>query len=208
MTIAQSLNEFNSNVAQCDSLIVTAHRSDSAGNGFFPQRDREQITVGAFLNLFIAWEAFIETALCDFMMGSVTVGGTRPKRHVRPPNRAHSSRMVIHTQRYFDYANHNNVQRMASLFFADGYPFVEPLRSIDAELADLKSIRNACAHLSSTTTASLEALAGRIMGQPQPGISVYRLLTSVNERNRGTGTTVYSMYRDILRAAATLIARG
>lgn len=208
MAINQSLAGFQAAVAQCDSLISNAHKVDSAGASLFPLIDRQQITVAAFLNLFIAWEEFIETAITDFMMGEATMGGTQPTRYVVPPTREHSNKLVISTQRYFDYANHDNVRKIANLYFETGYPFEAPLSSINADLRDLKTIRNACAHLSSSTKSALEALATRILGQPQPGINVYQLLTTIDSRVNGNATTVYASYRDKLIAAATFIAQG
>lgn len=158
--------------------------------------------------MFIAWEEFIEAAIGDYMMGEATVTGLQPVRYVAPPLREHSSQMVIHTQRFFDYANHGNVRKLAKLYFASGYPFETPLSSIDSELQDLKTIRNACAHLSSSTRTPLEALSGRIMGQRQPNITVYQLLTAIDPRLPGQGTSVFAGYRDKLIAAATLIANG
>ena len=116
--------------------------------------------------------------------------------------------MLVHTQRYFDFANQDNVRKIAKLYFDADYPFETPLSSINGELVDLKTIRNACAHLSSTTRTALEGLATRILGQPHPGISVYRLLTTIDPRVQGNATTVYAAYRDMLIAAATLIAQG
>lgn len=208
MAILHSLMHFQENIGQCDSLIANAHRVDAAGTSLFPPRDREQITVAAFLNLFIAWEEYIEAAITDFMMGDATVSGNIPVRHVTPPTREHSTRMVIHTLRYFDYANHDHVRKISKLFFEFGYPFDIPLSSINSDLAELRTIRNACAHLSSTTRTALESLATRILGQPQPGITVYELLMSADPRLPVGTSTVYASYREKLLAAATLIAQG
>ncbi len=207
MAIAQSLATFQAEVAQCDSLIANAHQTDAAGNSLFPQRDREQITVAAFLNLFIAWEGFIEAAMNDFMMGDATTNGNQPVKHVTPPTREHAVNMVVHISRYFDYANHDNVRKVAKLYFNAGYPFDDPLRSIISELSDLKTIRNSCAHISSSTQRALEALANGILGQPQPGITVYQLLTTTHPRAQGN-ITIFASYRDILVTAAGLIAQG
>ena len=208
MTVGHSLADFEASLHQCDALISNAHRIDAGGANLFPNRDREQITVAAFLNFFIAWEEFIEASIADFMMGAKTLRGLSPTRYVTPITREHSNGMVVHTLRYFDYANHHNVRKLAKLYFNAGYPFEVPLSSIDAELADLKTIRNACAHVSSTTNAALASLATRILGQPQSSISVYNLLTITDPRVEGSNTTVYAAYRDKLLAAATLIAQG
>lgn len=207
MPIAQSLADFQANVTQCDNLIANAHRPDQNGAPFLPPRDREQITVAAFLNLFIAWEEYIEFAINDFMMGDATLSGALPQKYVAPASKDHAAKMVVHVNKYFDFANHEFVKKLVSLFFNNGYPFQGPLSSINAELADLRTIRNACAHLSSTTRTPLESLATRIFGQPHPGISVYRLLTMADPRVQGNAT-VYATYRDKLLAAAVLIAQG
>ena len=115
--------------------------------------------------------------------------------------------MVVHSNRYFDFANHEIVLKLAMLYFENGYPIKPALSSIFSDLADLKTMRNASAHMSSTTTTALESLALRIFGQPQPGISVYRLLTMIDPREPNN-STVYVVYRDKLLAAATLMAQG
>ncbi len=206
MPIAQSLADFQANVTQCDNLIANAHQVDANQVHLLPPRDREQITVAAFLNLFISWEEYVEAALNDFMMGEPTTNGTQPVKYVNPTTREHSQKMVVHTHKYFDFANHENVRRLAKIYFDNGYPFETPMSSIISDLSDLKTMRNACAHLSSSTKAALEALANRILGQPQPGITIYRFLT-MNHPNVANGT-IYATYRDKLLVAAGLIAQG
>ncbi|WP_298324794.1 hypothetical protein [Asticcacaulis sp.] len=208
MPITQSLSNFQMKINQCDSLIASAHNVDSLGNQLFPQIDREQITVAAFLNLFIAWEEFIESSIVDFMMGDSTTNGTVPTKFVQPIDHEHSNRMLVHTNRYFDYANHENVQKIAKLYFLNGYPFESVISSINLQLSQMKVIRNACAHLSSTTRTSLEAVASRILGQVHKGISVYDLLIKQVPGVTGAGSTVYKSFRDTLETAAIMIARG
>jgi len=207
MSINQSLASFQGSLSQCDNLISNAHTLSLTGDHYFTTRDREQITVAAFLNMFIAWEEFIEAAVNDYMMGDATLNGTLPIRYVTPPSRDHSAKMVIHTGRYFDYANHDNVKKLAKLYFDTGYPFETPINSMTQELADLKTMRNACAHLSSTTKTALEGLAVKIFGSPQPGISVYQMLTALDPRTNPK-VTVYAAYRDKLLLAAGIIAQG
>ena len=71
MPLTAVLNEFNSGLAQCDSLIANAHQANSAGVAILPLLDRQQITVAAFLNMFIAWETFLESSLTAFMVGVI-----------------------------------------------------------------------------------------------------------------------------------------
>lgn len=208
MPISVSLSNFLRDVAQCDSLLSSAHAVHASGNLIFSQRDREQITVAAFLNLFIAWEEFLEAAFNDFMLGDRTLGGTLPVRFVFPVSRVHSSGLMLHLNRFFDYSSHDYVRKIAKLYFENGYPFESAISALNSDLSDIKTIRNACAHLSSTTRSALEGLAGRILGQPQPGISVYDLLISIDPGSSGQNATVYESFRDKLIAAATMIANG
>jgi len=173
----------------------------------FSQLDREQITIAAFLNLFVAWEEFIECCFASFMAGAATLSGRLPSKHASPPSADLAKKMLIGTQRYFDYANHEHVRKMAAIYFDSGYPFEAPISSIFGDLGDLRTMRNSSAHISSSTQIALESLAQRIFGLPQPDITLYKMLTAVDPRS-DTGNTVYGDARDKLLVTAGLIAQG
>ena len=207
MPIANANVLFNAKAAQCNSLIVSAHRIDVAGVSLFSASEQEQITVAAFLNLFIAWEEFLENTFAHFLLGVPTISGIAPVRYAAPPDLNAAKSMLIGLNKYFDYSNHELVKKAATIYFRDGYPFKQHIDSISSDISDMRTMRNASAHISSTTQAALEALAQRILGSPQPGITLYKLLTSSDPR-LATAGTVYSGARDKLLAAATLIANG
>lgn len=207
MPIAQALATFGVKSLQCDSLVSNAHRLDAAGIPLFPQIDREQITVAAFLNLFVAWEEFLESAISHFMAGAATLSGTQPVRFAVPQTAEDAKKMMIGANRYFDYANHELVLRMVRLYFQNGYPFEPNLSSILSDLADLRTLRNSSAHISSTTQVALEGLAQRIFGTPNPGITLYATLTTVDPRSTA-GNTVFAEARAKLLSTAQLIAQG
>ena len=116
MPLAQILLDFKGSVAQFDSLIANAHRvSGAPPTSLFPAIDREQITVAAFLNLFIAWEAFLESALSEYMTGSVTINGSVPVKYVSPLHATAAREFVTGVRPYFDYANHDNVKRIVQM---------------------------------------------------------------------------------------------
>jgi hypothetical protein len=135
------------------------------------------------------------------------IGGGLPARYVSPRTKEDAKIMMIGVQRYFDFGNHDNVRKIVSMYFDNGYPYEPHLRSINSDLADLRTMRNACAHISSSTHAALEGLALRIFGNPRQGITVYQLLTSIDPRSSSSDTVLVT-YRKILIAAAELIARG
>ncbi len=206
MPLANIVNAFQADIAQCDQLIVHAHGVDAAGNHIFSLIDRKQVTVAAFLNMFIAWETFLESAFAAYMTGEPTTTGRIPIRYVSPPTTDAAKAMVIGTQRYFDYGNHENVRKLARLFFQNGDPFDPHISGLIGDLADLRTMRNSSAHITSTTQTSLESLAQGIFGTPRPNIELYTLLTSTDPRVPGA-VTVLAAYRDKLLVGAGLIAK-
>jgi hypothetical protein len=207
MSLAQVLQDFKNSVADCDGLIANAHKQDSVGAPIFPHVHQRQITTAAFLNLFISWEAFLEASLLELMVGAPTINGTAPVRYVMPIDISSAHKMVLGILAYFDFAKHENVIKVAKMYFLNGYPFEPHMSSIISDLNDLRTMRNASAHISSTTQTALESLALRIFGKPQLGVTVYRILTAVDPRS-STGDTVFVAYRDKLTVTAELIANG
>lgn len=207
MTLALSLATFQADTAQCAVLIANAHRVDAAGAPLFPPRDQRQITVAAFLNLYVAWETFLEDVLAKLMAGEPTVSGRLPTRYVSPPTTDAARKLVIGVQKFFDYGNHEYTRKIVNMYFDLGYPFEPHLSAINTDLADMRTMRNASAHISSTTQAVLESLAQRILGTPRPGIALYALLTAIDPRSTG-GNTVFAECREKLEVVAELIANG
>jgi len=207
MSLADTLATFQASASQCDCLIANAHRTDAAGVALLPALDQRQITVAAFLNLFVSWETFLEESLAILMAGSPTISGRRPVRYVSPLTIEAARRLVIGVQRYFDYGNHEHVRKIVSMYFEDGYPFEPHLSAISTDLSDLRTLRNASAHITSTTRAALEALAQRILSTPRPGIELYSLLTTIDPRSP-LGNTVFAELREKLLVVAGLVANG
>lgn len=207
MPLTKAFSDFMASVIQCESLIVNAHKTDASGTPLFPAIDREQITVAAFLNMFIAWETFLEVSLAELMTGAPTVGGSFPAKYVSPPDLAAARAMVIGVMRYFDYANHKNMKKIVNMYFQNGYPYEPHISAAFADLDDLRTMRNAAAHISSTTQTAMEGLALKIFGQPKVGITLYQLLTTTDPRSR-RGDTVFVTYKAKLVVTAELISQG
>jgi hypothetical protein len=207
MSLADTVADFKGAVAQCESLIANAHREDAAGVPFFPARDQQQITVAAFLNLYIAWETFIEYSLIGLMIGEQTLSGNSPVKYVSPTTEAIARQIVIGAMRFFDYGDHKRVRVITNTYFEQGYPYEPHLGALLTDLSDLRNMRNSCAHITSTTQKALEAVAMRIFSRPMPGIDLYRMLTAVDPRSP-SGDTVLVTYREKLIVAAELIVQG
>jgi hypothetical protein len=206
VSLAQVLANFKGSVAQCESLIANAHRVDAAGAPLFPVIDQQQITVAAFLNMFIAWETFLESSLGELMIGSPTISGAVPVKYVAPLDLVSARQLVIGMMKYFDYGNHFNVKRLVGMYFRGGYPFEPHISAIYSDLDDLRTMRNVSAHISSTTQTAMEGLALRLFSAPKPGISLYQLLTAGDPKS--PGRTVFVSYKTKLLTTAELITQG
>ena len=208
MSLGQILSTFTGEVAQCDNLIAHAHQMGSARKMVFPPVDREQITVAAFLNLYVAWESFLESSLLEFMVGSKTLSGGAPVRNVCPADAKSARAIVKGCREFFDYGNPWFFKTIVNVYFDKGYPFEPPLSQIDSELSDLRTMRNAAAHITSSTQTHLDGLAQRVfLGVPKPNIGLYALLMSSDHRSKSPNT-VYTSFRDKLLATAQLIVTG
>jgi hypothetical protein len=157
--------------------------------------------------MYIAWETFLESSLLKYMTGEAGISGGLPTKYVSPVSTEAAARMLVGTMRYFDFANHQNVQKMARVYFDGGAPYEPHISGVFTDLEDLRRMRNASAHISSTTQTALEGLAQRIFRTPRPGIVLYDLLMAIHPRS-GTRDTVFVIYKDKLLAAAHLIAQG
>ena len=207
MSLADTLATFQASASQCDALIANAHQADATGLAVLPSLDQRQITVAAFLNLFVSWETFLEESLIKLLIDHPTISGRLPIRYVSPPTIDAARRLVVGVQRFFDYGNHDNVRKMVSIYFENGYPFEPHLSAINTDLSDLRTMRNASAHITSTTQTALEGLAQRLFSTPQPGIDLYTLLTKPDPRSV-LGNTVFAGSREKLMTVAGLIANG
>ena len=207
MALTTVASDFKASLRQCDNLIAHAHREDATGVLLLPDIDRRQITVAAFLNCFIAWETFLEQGLVEFLLGAPTLSGRSPKRFIFPRSREDAQKMIVGNARFFDFSNPDIIGRFVDLYFENGYPFQPTLKQINLTLLDLKSLRNAAAHMSATTQKAFQAAGLRLLGRPVVGMDLYDILTA-NSLASSTGGTVYSDHRDKLIVAADAITKG
>jgi len=208
MPIAQALVSFNDAANQCESLIANAHQQDVNGQYLLPAPDRRQITVAALLNLFIAWESFLEEILSHFMTGVPTLNGTHPPKFVSPASQDAAKAMLMGTQRYFDYGNHDFFRKIVGIYFVNGYPFEPHFTSLIADLGDIRTLRNSSAHITSSTQAALDGLYLRIFGTPaNPSADLYSMLLAVDPRS-AAGNTLFAEFKAKLTVVGQLIATG
>ena len=203
MSPKKVLREFQSTIAQTKSFIATAHAMDTNGKYLRSIEERVLITESSFLRIFIAWEAFLEKSFVNYLRGKKSLTGKKIKRYAKPVDDNHAMKLLIGTNRYVKWSNSQTVRKLAELFFENGEPFETILASIETDLNDLQTIRNAAAHISSTTSRELDGLGTRKLKKPCLNIHVYDLILAIDPNI--TSNTILKTYTDILDVASTQI---
>jgi hypothetical protein len=198
------LTEFREAVTISNRLIAAAHVKDTTGAFAWNEADRFVVVEAAFLKVFIAWETIQEKSFLEFLMGAPSASGSVMPCFVQPKDRAHAVRLLIGMGRFVDWSTPDPVRRLANNFLANGEPFESVLASIYSDLIDLKTIRNAAAHVSTTTIQPLDALASRKLQRNISGISPAAFLLSPDPTS-SLGSTIFEGYTSVLDAAAQRI---
>lgn len=207
MPLIDCLNSFRNSINEARGFIAIAFQQDAHGNYLLPQNQRDFITDSAFLKIFIAWETFIESAFIKFMLGQPSINGNVTPCYVQPVDEDHAHKILIGTQKYVDWANHEVVRRLSTLYFPNGNHIYTFFCSIQLELSDLRSIRNAAAHLSSTTSKGLNSVGSRLLGSTQTNLTVSQLIFALDPV-AGNGNTFLDSYLAKLDIVAEGIANG
>lgn len=206
MPQAGLLADFTRAVEFARKIIVDAHATDGNGQFVHAADVRAFMTEAAVLKIYMAWERYLEQSFLGFLMGVPSTAGVRVTCYLRPTTLEHARRVLIGTQRYVDWSNPQIVKRLAELYFEKGEPYWRTLSSIEVDLFDLRAIRNAAAHLSTSTSDQLDQLALRKLGRATTGVTVYDLVTAPDAHI--AGKTVLEGYIEALEAAASLIAKA
>ena len=187
------------------SYIGRAFTQDAAGAYVLTEQERSFIVDSALLRIFIGWETFLEKSVVAYMMGNASSVGRKPTRFVSPTSEVHAHQILIGTQKYVDWANPDIVRKLTQLHFENGEPVGAVVSSIHSDLLDMKTVRNAAAHLTTTTAASIDALATRKLEKPSSGIAVSHFILSIDPKGDGT-LTILDGYLGLLDTAADQIA--
>lgn len=206
MPISAALSLFRSEVATFQSHVTKAFTPNASGAYLLTQQERSFVVDSAFLRIFIAWEGFLESVFIYYLLGNPSSAGTLAVRHATPATEQHARDMLIGTQKYVDWANPEIVRKLAKLYFYNGEPIEPVISAIQGDLFDIKTVRNAAAHLTSLTRKQLDALASRKLRRTCTMISVSDFILSADPAH-STGGSVLDNYVSILDAGADNIAK-
>lgn len=206
MSLNQHLLDFRSSIRSLNSHITYAHQVPTGGSSAISQNLKEFISESAYLRIYVTWETFIEKSFIDYLINEASIDNNRPAKWVNPIDLEHANNIIIGNQKHMDWSNPEAVRKISKLFFHQGYVFDSVLSSISTDLLDMKTIRNAAAHISSTTSSKLDGLASRILGTNMSNTTAYSLLFSIDPRDGSK--TVLERYLQLIDIAAEQIAKG
>ena len=204
MTAADCLQRYRDAVIEAESFITEAHTKDNEGNYIHPEAFRSFVVSSAVVLFSIAWESFLENIYCSFLIGEPDTQGRVVPCCVTAIDEDHAHRLLIGTNKYFDWTNPELVVKLSLLYLDNNNPLKTAINSANTDLFDLKNIRNAAAHTSSTTQKSLDSIASRLFGHQMYNTTV----TEVISFTRPDGKNMWTYYKDLLDVAAENVANG
>ena len=202
-----NLDTYRKAIKKYLAFIDNGYLQDSSGKLLFDKEFQNFCVSASFLAIFVAWESFLEQTFLDYTLGFPSTTGLNKAKYVSPIDSEHSNRILIGTQQYVDWANSETVIKLACLYLQDGEPFNTNLKSIQSHLRDLKTIRNSCAHLSSTTSAKLDSVASRLLSKPISNVRVTDLLMEIDPAGSNS-ETILDRYLSFLDACAENLSKG
>ncbi|RYE28534.1 MAG: hypothetical protein EOP48_33375 [Sphingobacteriales bacterium] len=205
MSLSLILSSFRTEVATSLRFITKSFSQDAAGTYFLTSDEQSFIVDSAFLRLFIAWEGFLENSFIHYILGNPSSTGKSAVRHATPPSEQHARDMLIGTQKYVDWANPQIICKLSKLYLKNGEPIEPTINSIQSDLFDIKTVRNAAAHLTSSTGRSLDALASRRLQHTCTNITVSDFILS-QDPAAGASGSILDGYSQILDVCAEKIA--
>ena len=206
MSLNEVLSKYRSRINEVSNILEFAYRKNSDDIYICSEEIQVFIAQNAFLNFFVAWEEFLEMAFVQYLMGEESIDGTIVNCYAQPSSYEHAYNMIIGTQKYFDWGNPELVRKISKLYFENGNPFYTVISSINTELLDLRTIRNATAHISTTTQRKLDSCACRLLDKQVNKITVVELIFTLDP-NSNDGLSIYDNFRLKLDIVAENIAK-
>lgn len=205
MSTNEALEQYRQSVADARQYAADAFLQNSDGTYLYDESHQNFIVDAAILKFFIAWETYLESIFKCYILGENTTLGTSVHTCVIARDEMHANALLIGMNKYFDWANQELVCKLSKLYFDNNNPIVSAINQISNDLRDLRTIRNSVAHITQTTQTQIEALAQRITGRMQTGITPSKLMF-LQESN--TGLDYWDYYQQKLDIAAENIAKG
>lgn len=187
----QKYNDYNNLLA--DSTVLYENNVQHDGH-IYSIKMFNAIVEHCFMQLFLAWETFLEQSFILYLNNASDLQGQVYIRYGFPNNNEHAYSMIKGTKNYPDWTNLNDVICLANVYFKDAGPF-HLLSSPPVEMEDIKTIRNRISHISEKSTKAFNRLLAKTITQTS-NISVCDFLVTFRQGSE----TYFTYYTDILKS--------
>ena len=166
-SITSLRNRFNSEIEKSFRLIqiITSNRVKLSKKYVF------SVVELSFIKICVAWEEFLENTFIGYSMGQKTQRGYDAKSYINPKNINHAKEFVHEGRKYSNWNEIDELKRKARRFFKRD-PYNPALSTINAELGEVKEIRNAIAHGSRHSKEKFKSVVRSRLGYLPSGITI------------------------------------
>ncbi len=210
---AEFNNRLRSSVNVVDRLQDYRVREPNRARPLSPA-ERERLAEMAWIQLFLAWEEFLEETFVRYLVGARPPRGRRPHPLIVVRSLEQARKLILGEGRsYLDWTEPNRLISRAELFFKDGEPYRTAIQSASLHLSRMKKIRNRIAHRSRTAEKKYEELLLELYGPGRRSRTPGHILLSPPPQSAlpaqgGRGAaTLFALYHSILVATADQIVR-
>lgn len=175
-----------------DSTILYQQNIGYDGH-FFSKKIYDAIVEHCFIQIFLAWENFLENSFILYLNAKADLQGRVYVRYGTPKDNEHAYNMIKGTKNYPDWTNLNDVKYLAKIYFENGGPF-SILENMPVEFDDIKNIRNRISHNSEKSTKAFERVLIKTIMQTT-NVSVGDFLMMFKDNSQ----TYFSYYMDYLK---------
>ena len=205
MNINDCLTQYRDQVSEATAYLQKAYDKNPDGTFCHPTAYKSFIVNAAFLKFYIAWEEYLEKVMSAYLLGEHTINNTTIVKSVVARGEKHAHDLLVGTNAYFDWSNPELIRKLSKLYLEESNVVGDNIMSIQADLFDLKTIRNAAAHISATTQNKLDGLASRLLSNTVVNITVESLITHIEPTS---GLSYFEYYKQRLDIVAEKIAKG
>jgi hypothetical protein len=192
---------------QSISLSVDAEKfREFKSNRYHPltQSRRFLITELSFLQIFNAWEEFLEETFIHYMCGHKTQSGYSPILKVRLSEATlHQASVTVNQGKaYSDWSRSDEVMNRARIYFDKGEPFATAIENSYNMLEEMRKIRNGIAHSSTHSREKFSELVRQKIGYLPRNMGPGRFLL---QDISGSGQTLLYNYGSLLKVLGRVI---
>lgn len=151
---------FNKYCTMLSDSTILKQENVSHGGHVFSADMYNAIVEKSFMQIYLAWEHFLEKAFIAYLQNSFDLKGRNYKSYSLPVNDEHSYKMLKGTKNYPDWTNIDDVNYLSAIYFDASGPFAT-LLSPPPEFFELKTIRNRISHVSEKSIKSFNTLLSK-----------------------------------------------